>query len=207
SNAKIEGQNYMLKFSAESFDIIEPYIMIGTSDLKVKWEQNGNTVTVEAEPGFTWGMGVKTKLMEFKDYGVKLTMDIQFRNADLNIDKPLLNGAGASARDEKCEIKEWQIALLASKKYIVPMGLRDYYIVPYTGVTFSWADVDVSFKDGNSSGPPYPLYSTYNATEDSHIGLVFGCDVMPSLLSWYLFNFELRLINETAFSLGGTMKF
>jgi len=30
---------------------------------------------------------------------------------------------------------------------------------------------------------------------------------MPSLLSWYLFNFELRLFNETAFTFGGKMKF
>jgi len=50
-------------------------------------------------------------------------------------------------------------------------------------------------------------YSTYKANNKDLIGIVLGCDILPSLSSWYLFSFELRLINETALSLSGTMKF
>ncbi len=203
SKAELKGQNYMLKFSNNFYDSFEPYIKIGTSNLKAKWTQNGKSITVETEPGFTWALGVKAKVYEFKDYGVKLTLDAQYRNADLDVDSTSIT----PAKDEKFEIKDFQISLLASKKFVVPVGMKDYYIVPYAGLTISWLDLDVSFKDTGAEGPPYPLYSSYNATDENVFGLVFGCDVMPSLLSWYLLNFELRLINETAFTIGVTVKF
>ena len=83
------------------------------------------------------------------------------------------------------------------------MGMQDCYTVPYMGLTYSDSDVNVHFTQSTSG----LLYSTYNAGDKSPIGLVFGCDIIPSLSSWYLYSFELRLINEIAFTLSGTMKF
>ncbi|MFC1667480.1 hypothetical protein ACFL0P_06455 [Candidatus Omnitrophota bacterium] len=203
TGAEIEGQNYMVKVSNNFNNIFEPYIKIGTSDLEVKWTQNGNSVRVEASPSFIWGAGIKAKIYEFEDYGIKLTLDTQYRNLDLDVDKIDLAGTSSGLQDEKIEIEEWETSLLASKKFIVPIGLKDYYMAPYTGITFSVTDVDVSFKQ-TSTGLDY---SVYKASDDSVFGFVLGCDIMPSLLSWYLFNFEIRLVNETAFTLGGTMRF
>lgn len=204
TNAEIEGQVYMFKFSNNFYNVLEPYVKIGTSNLEVEWNQNSNNVTVEAKPGFVWGIGAKAKICEFKDYGIKLTLDIQYTNFDLDVDKAKLNGSEteAAAVNELFKIKEWQASVLASKKFILPLGLRDYYVVPYAGITLSLLDTDVSFD--STSGV---LYSTYNASDEEMLGIVLGCDVMPSLLSWYLINFELRLVTETAFSLGGTIKF
>ena len=199
TNAEIEGVGYMFKISNNFYDLVEPYIRIGTSNFEVNWNQNSNSITVESKTGFTWGLGVKAKLWEFKDYGVKLTLDAQYRKADLDVDSINLS----NATDDVFEIEEWQIGVLASKKFILPIGLRDYYVVPYAGLTFSSSDFDVSFTDSSNG----LLYSLYNADNEEPVGIVLGFDVMPSLLSWYLFNFELRLINETAFSLGGTIKF
>ena len=160
---------------------------------------------MDALPGLVLGGGVKAKLWEFASTGIKLTVDGQYKDTQLDFDKAKIDGstATASATSETFNIKEWQISLLASKKFIFPMGMQDCYTVPYIGVTFSDSDVNVHFTQSTSGG----LYSTYDASNKNPIGLVIGCDIIPSLTSWYLYSFELRLINETAFSLSGTMKF
>lgn len=203
SNAKLEGQNYMFKVSQNFYNILEPYVKIGTSNLKVKWDQNSQSATVESNPSFMWGLGLKAKLYEFERYGVKLTFDTQYRSFDLGVDKAELSGSSAPPKGETFVITEWQTSLLASKKIVIPVRMRDYYLVPYAGLTLSWTDVKVDFTNSSTG----QLFSTYDASDENVVGLVFGCDVMPSLLSWYLINVELRLINETAFTLGGTAKF
>lgn len=205
TNAKIEGQNYNLKIAGNVMNVLEPYIKIGTSALEVKWTQHSQNITVDAKPGFVLGGGLKAKVWEFETTGIKLTLDGQYKNTRLDIDKAKINGSSstASATATTFEIREWQISLLASKKLIVPLGAEDCYTVPYMGLTYSDSDVNVHFTQSSSG----LLYSTYNASNKDVLGFVLGCDVLPSLSSWYLLSLELRLINETAFSLSGTMKF
>ena len=205
TNAKIKGQNANLKFSMNYSNVLEPYVKIGTSDLKVKWEQNGHDVAVDARPGLVLGGGVKAKLCEFASTGIRLTADAQYKDSQLDFDAAKLDGSSslASATSETFDIKEWQVSLLASKKYVFLTGTQDCYAVPYVGLTFSDTDVNVHFIQSGTA----LMYSTYNAGDKNAIGAVLGCDIMPSLLSWYLFSFEVRLINETAFTLSGTAKF
>ncbi len=205
TKAVLEGNSYIVKISNNFYNIIEPYVKLGSSELKVQWDQNNKCITVDTDPGFVWAAGIKAKLWEFVDYGVKLTVDAQYRTVDLDVDEMLIGGGTeetTGATGENFEVKDWQVSLLASKKFILPMGKKDFYIVPYTGVTYSDLNVDVQFTETGGM-----LYSTFDACDDSVFGMVFGCDVMPYLWSWYLFNFELRLVNETAFSIGGTLKF
>jgi len=204
-NIKIEGQNVDLKYSVNFSNVLEPYIKIGTSNLRVKWEQHDNNVVVEAKPGFVLGGGLKAKLWEFAYTGVKLTMDGQYKNTRLDFDKAKIGGSTstASAINETFDIKEWQITLLASKEFMFPAGIQGCYSVPYAGLTYSDSDVNVEFTQSTSG----LLYSTYHAGNKNPIGIVLGCDIVPALYSWYLYSFELRLINETAFSISGTMKF
>jgi hypothetical protein len=205
TNIKMEGQNVNVKFSMNYSDVLEPYVKIGTSNLRVKWEQHNQNIVVEAQPGFVLGGGLKAKLWEFASTGIKLTMDGQYKDTQLDFDKAKIGGSAstASATNETFNIKEWQISLLASKKFIFPMGMQGCYTVPYIGATYSDSDVKVEFTQSSTG----LLYSTYNASNKNPIGFVLGCDIIPSLSSWYLYSFELRLINETAFSLSGTMKF
>ncbi len=193
TKAKIEGQNVNLKFSMDYSDTVEPYIKIGTSNLSVKWTQHGNNIAVDAKPGFVLGGGLKAKLWESPATGIKLTLDGQYKDTQLDFDKAKINGSSstASAGAETFEIREWQISLLATKKFIFPMGAHDCYTVPYVGLTYSDSDVNVQFTQ-DSTGL---LYSTYYANNKNPIGVVLGCDIMPSLSSWYLFSFELRLLN------------
>lgn len=199
TNAKIEGQNVVLKLSNNFGDVFEPYIKVGTCNLEIKWDQYGDRITVETEPGLVWGGGAKLKLWESERYKIKLTLDGQYRKIDAGVDRISLS----SAVDENFEIDELQFSLLLSKKYVFPLCLMDYYIVPYGGLTYYRTDVDVNFTQSTTG----LLYSTYNASDKREVGAVFGFDIMPSLLSWYLINFEMRLVNETAFTVGGTIKF
>lgn len=205
TNAKIKGQNANFKFSMNYSNVLEPYVKIGTSNLRVKWEQHNQNIVVDAKPGLVLGGGLKAKLWEFDSTGIKLTVDGQYKDTQLDFEKAKIDGSAttASATSETFDIKEWQVSLLASKKFILPLGTQDCYTVPYVGVTYSDSDVNVHFTQSTSG----LLYSTYNAGDKNPIGIVVGCDIVPSFSSWYLLSFELRLLNETAFSLSGTMKF
>jgi hypothetical protein len=188
SKAKIEGQNVDLKISTNYMNAIEPYVKIGTSNIKVKWVQHDQSVEVDAKPGLVLGGGVKTKLRDFPTTGIRLTLDGQYKDTHLDFDSAKIAGSSttASATSETFEIREWQVSLLASKKFIFPMGVQDCYTVPYMGLTYSDSEVNVEFTQSTSGG----LYSTYHASNKNPIGLVLGCDIIPSLLSWYLFSFE-----------------
>lgn len=205
TNAKMEGQVYMFKIANNIQNIFEPYVKLGLSELKVKWTQNSNSVSVETNSGFVWGAGVKAKIWELKDYKVKLTLDGQYRKYDLDINESRLGGSSsiASAKNEVFEIEEWQTSLLVSKKLVLPVGTKDYYIAPYTGLTFSSINVDVYFQQSTSGAD----YSTYHANDKDQVGVVLGCDIMQSRSSRSSLNLEVRLRNETAFTLGGTMRF
>lgn len=202
ADAELDGHNFMLKFSSSFHDVVEPYIKVGTSNLKVTWDQHNSSVKIETDPGFVWGAGVKAKLWG-NEYGTKLTLDLQYRNISLDFEKASIGSATAATNNENFNVKELQTSLLLSKKYITPIGASDFYVVPYTGLTYSSLDVDVYFTNLGDGA----LYSTYNASDENIFGFVVGCDIMPFYLSYYLLNFELRLINETALTLGGTLKF
>ena len=205
TNARIEGQNADFKFSMNYSNVLEPYVKIGTSNLRVKWEQHGQNIVVDAAPGLVLGGGLKAKLWEFASTGIKLTLDGQYKDTQLDFDTAKIDGStsAAFATNETFDIREWQVSLLASKKFIFPLGTEDCYTVPYMGVTYSDSDVNVEFTQSTTG----QLYSTYHGSNKDPIGVFIGCDIIPSLSSWYLLSFELRLINETAFSLSGTMKF
>ncbi|MBU1924281.1 MAG: hypothetical protein KJ710_08540 [Candidatus Omnitrophica bacterium] len=203
--AKIEGRAYMVKISNDIWDIFEPYAKIGLSDLEVKWTQNSNSVTVETDRGPLYVGGAKVTIGHFKDSKVKLTLDGQYRKYDLNIDTAKIEGSTvtASAQNKVFEIEEWQASLLASKRLIVPLGMREYYISPYAGVTFSSIDADVYFKQSTTALE----YSTYVADDKNPIGILFGCGIMPFSSSRNLLNFEVRLANETAVTISGIIRF
>jgi hypothetical protein len=203
SAAEMEGQYYMMKFSTNFYDIVEPYVTLGTSDLKLTWDQYGDKVEVDADPGFVLGFGAKGKLCEFQDSGIKLTLDAQYRKLDSDVDTASLAGSTLETySNSRVDISEWQVTLLASRRCIIPIGENGLCAVPYAGPTYTSSEIDARFTP--SSGM---LYSTFDANDDNEFGLVLGLDVMSAFLSHYLLNFELHLINETAFSIGGKVKF
>lgn len=206
TRAKLEGNWYMVKFGTTIFNRIEPYVKIGTSSFKVNWTQNSTIdISVESDSAFAWGLGLKGVIWEFEDLGLRFTGDIQYRTAqpdlsDITSGSNSITGTGADF-----DIKEWQASIAMSKKFELPLRWQSVYLVPYTGVSLSNSTVDAKFTDPiNSPGVDLDLF---NANNDSMYGVFLGCDIMPSLASLFAYSIELRLVSETALTLGGAMKF
>ena len=74
----------------------------------------------------------------------------------------------------------------------LPLKWQSVYLVPYTGVTISDSLVDIDFKDSDNA--PGHDFSVFDASNDKICGFLFGCDIMPSLTSSFIYNFELKLV-------------
>jgi len=205
TRAEVEGSWYMVKLGTTIFNRIEPYVKIGTSSFKVNWTQNSTTdINIESDSGFAWGGGLKGVIWEFEDLGLRFTGDVQYRTAQLDISDITLGGSSITDSGADFEIKEWQASIAMSKKFELPLRWQSVYIVPYTGVSLSDSTVDAKFTDTNDPGADRDLF---NANNDSIYGVFLGCDIMPSLASLFAYSIELRLVSETALTLGGAMKF
>lgn len=203
NGAEMKGQWYMAKFGMTILNRVEPYVKIGTSSLEVKWKQGSQQIEVDAEDGFALGGGVKADIWDFEGPGIRLTADAQYRTTDPDTDKITLNSS--SVKDSgKFKIDEWQAGLFLSKKFEIPLKVQNIYVVPYTGWVYSDSNIDVSFKDPANPGADYNLF---DANNKKSYGFVLGCDILPSLSNSFIYNIELRLVDEVALSLGGAMKF
>ncbi|MEK6732843.1 MAG: hypothetical protein AABY55_04380 [Candidatus Omnitrophota bacterium] len=202
-SAELKGQWYMGKLGVTIFNKIEPYIKIGTSSLETRWKHGDQEIKVDAKDGFAWGVGIKAKIWDFEDLGLRLTGDAQYRITEPDTNKITVNSS--SVKDAgKFRVDEWQAGLFLSKKFEIPLKFQSIYIVPYTGIVYSDSNVDVSFKDPNAPGADYSLF---DANNKKLYGYVLGFDIVPSLKSAFIYSMELRLVDEIALSLGGTMKF
>ena len=205
TGAEMEGQWFMFKLGTTIFNRVEPYIKIGTSDLEVKWKQGTSQIEVVADSGFAWGAGVKGVIWDFEDFwDVRLTGDIQYRTTEPDVSEISLGGKSIVDTGADFKVDEWQAALVLSKKFELPLKWQNIYIVPYTGLTISDSNVDVKFTDPDN---PVADYTLFDASNESVVGFVLGCDIMPSLRESFIYSMELRFVNELALTLGGAMKF
>ncbi len=205
TRAELEGNWYMVKLGTTIFNRIEPYVKIGTSSFEVSWTQNNAVdINVESDSGFAWGLGLKGAIWEFEDLGLRFTGDIQYRTAQPDISDVTSGNNSITDSGADFEIEEWQASIAMSKKFELPLRWQSVYLVPYTGISFSDSTVDAKFADPNVPGADRDLF---NASNDTTYGVFLGCDIMPSLASLFAYSIELRLVSETALTLGGTMKF
>jgi len=202
SAAEMKGQWYMLKLGMTILNRVEPYIKVGTSNLEVKWRQGAQDMEVDADYGFAWGGGLKANILEL--WGVRLTIDGQYRTTEPDINAITINSAGINDKGPVFKIDEWQAGLFLSKKFEIPLKFQSIFLVPYAGAVYSDSNVDVSFKDPGNTGADYTLFEANNK---NLCGAVIGCDIVPSLNDAFIYSIELRLADEVALSLGSTMKF
>ncbi len=202
SKAEIKGQWYMAKFGMTILNKVEPYVKIGTSNLEARWKHNSEEIEVDADNGFAWGSGLKANIFEFWD--MRLTGDAQYRTTEPDVKENTVNSISAKDVGAKFKVDEWQVSLLLSKKFEIPLKLQSIYVVPYTGINYADSNVDVSFNNANN---PTGDYSLFDANNKKLYGFILGCDIVPSLSSSFVYSIEFRLVDEVALSLGGTMKF
>lgn len=204
SGAELKGQWWMGKLGLTFFNRVEPYVKIGTSDLEVKWKHDAQAIEVDADSGLAWGGGLKANIWEFENSGIRLTGDMQYRTTDPDVTEITVDGTSVNDKGPTFKVDEWQASLLVSKKFEIPLKIQSIYAVPYTGVTYADSNVDVSFTNSNMPGTDFSLF---DANNKKLYGFVLGCDIVPSLGSPFIYSLELRLVDEIALSLGGTMKF
>ena len=199
--AEMSGQWYMLKLGMTILNRVEPYVKIGTSNLKVRWRQGAQDMEVDAD-GFAWGGGLKANILEL--WGIRLTIDGQYRTTEPDVNSMTIGSTNIKDTGPVFKIDEWQAGLFLSKKFEVPLKFQSIFLVPYAGVVYSDSNVDVSFKDPNNIGADYTLFDANNG---NLCGAVIGCDIVPSLSNAFIYSIELRLADEIALSIGSTMKF
>lgn len=204
TKSELKGQWFMGKLGMTLFNRVEPYVKIGTSNLEVKWNHGGQEIEVDADSAFALGGGLKAKIWEFENSGIRLTGDAQYRTTDSDVGEISVSGVSVIDKGATFKVDEWQVSLLASKKFEIPLKLQSIYAVPYTGITYADSNVDVSF---NNPGSPGADFSLFDASNKKLYGFILGCDIVPSLSSSFIYNIELRLVDEVALSLGGTVKF
>jgi len=202
--AELKGQWYTGKLGLTLFNRVEPYVKIGTSNLDVKWKQGAQEIEVDADYGFAWGGGLKVNIWEFENLGIRLTGDAQYRTTEPDVTEITVNSSIVKDSGAKFRVDEWQAGLFMSKKFEIPLKLQSIYVVPYTGVTYADSNVDVSF---NNSDMPGADFSLFDANNKKLYGFVLGCDIVPAMGSSFIYSLELRLVDEVALSLGGTVKF
>lgn len=203
--AELSGEWYMIKIGTTIFNKIEPYIKLGTANLKADWKQHGTyDIEVVADSGFALGWGIKGIIAEVEDWGVRLTGDFQYRTAELDVSEISWGNTGIIDSGADFDIEEWQTSFILSKKFELPLKSKNIYIVPYTGFNYSDSNVDVRFTNPSDTMQHWTLYEANN---DSKLGFVLGCDIMPNLISSFIYSLELRFMNEFALSLGGATKF
>lgn len=201
--AEIKGQWQMFKLGTTILNRVEPYIKIGTSELEAEWNQGAQSIEVDADSGFAWGAGIKGVIWEFEDLGLRLTGDAQYRTTEPDVGDISVSSLSVTDTGADFNIKEWQVSLLLSKKFEVPLKWQSTYIVPYTGLSISDSTVDVSFVRAGDALD----YSLFDANNDEIYGFILGCDIMPNLSSSFAYSMEVRLLSETSLTLGGAMKF
>ncbi|MDP2922071.1 MAG: hypothetical protein Q8O12_06905 [Candidatus Omnitrophota bacterium] len=204
TGAELKGNWYMAKLGITILNRVQPYIKIGTSDLETEWKQGSTKMEVDADGGFAIGGGLKAKIWEFEDLGLRLTGDVQYRTTEPDAGTITVSGTRVTDPGATFDVNELQASLLVSKKFEIPLKWQSVYAVPYTGVSYADSNVDVHFVNTVNPGLDSSLFKANNK---KCYGYVLGCDIVPSLSSAFIYSIELRLVDETALSLGGTMKF
>ena len=174
------------------------YTMLGGVQ-NPEYEENisGSKITVNLEDNFMWGLGASAIVYEWKDVGIQMFGDGNYRKTGgMEIDSLTINGTqysksslGVTATDVKWE--EWQIALGISKKF--------QYFIPYAGIKYS--DIKTSLK-ATVSGTTYDSGST---SSDAKVGPFIGLSILPA--EGFSVDISGRFVDEQAVSVAATVRF
>jgi opacity protein-like surface antigen len=196
SSIKSKSNAYGGKVGILIMDRFMPYTVLGAAKHKIKVSDAGESVSLETKDDFIWAIGGTAMLYETKLEGMgngtlRIGVDGRYRQFDTNIKKITVDG-GTFKIDDKVEYKsqEWQVALALS--YQIEQ------IIPYVGVKYS--DVRTELKE-KVTGDAYKV----KLKAKNNVGIFVGGDIAVN--DSFTANIEGRFIDETALSLGATVRF
>ena len=197
-DAKVEGQWYLAKISVALIDRFEPYVLLGASDIEGEYVgvSSGSKYDIEGDTNFAWGVGSKILIWETEDLGFAVSGAGEYRRTDPGIKEQLVDGVSQDATDRVFEIEEWQFALAVSKEFKIG---QDIALIPYVGAKYSDSEIKLKYKTGGT------LNDLGGGENADNVGVFVGVDL--SVLESLSINVEGRFIDETAMSIGATVKF
>lgn len=174
TNTKMtSAQWYLAKISTVLFDRIEPYVQLGGAHLHAKWTESGKDTKLESSSDFAWGLGGKVLIYELTKPKIKFITDAFYRVADLDVDKGTYGGSSITIDESKsrCDIQEWQIALLAAteidltgpgKEETLGVSTLIPYLPKYTSAPAPFRLNSISFQERPFASNPtkYGLSNT-----------------------------------------------
>jgi hypothetical protein len=190
------------KMSAVFFDKVTVYGIVGNARCKEYYEDMGITAQADSEPAIAWGVGGKVilyelpvKMEQIKDCVVRFGVDGRYRSTDFDIDRVAINGQwyylpDTGVANVTMKLDEWQ----AAGEVSVQIGR----FVPYCGIKYSDFNADVKVTVLGTT------YDDDSIRPENKLGFFVGADII--MFESLSFNVEGRFIDETALSLGCTLR-
>ncbi len=174
------------------FDRVDVYGSLGAMRIEaLQRPMEGFKNEYETGCRFTWGIGGTALVYQFGN-GTAIGIDGKYQRATPNLDWIGVNGfAFGELSGAQIQYSEWQIGLGLS--YPIDM------FVPYISLKYSNAKADFS------SIPPGLLPATnFDAKSRYNFGLALGTTITSR--RFFSLNVEVRVIDEEAISIAGTIK-
>lgn len=173
---------------------VDIYGIFGATDGTFEETYNSTKVKYGTDTAFSWGVGAKAILFEYKDTIVGL--DGKYFNAEPDLDKVIIGGVtldlpNADITEAKVEYDEYQIALGVAQKINM--------FVPYGGVKYSRAKGKLAVTYLGTK------YESDDAKNKDEVGLFIGCSILP--LKNVSLNLEGRFLDEEALMVSGQIRF
>ena len=199
---KTEYYFYGGKIGVLIMDRFMPYAILGGAEAKKQVFRIGaNKVEWDTKYDFVWGVGGTAMLYETKIEGMgngtlRIGVDGRYRQSHLKVDKVKLNDLDAvktsdsTVSNTKYHLDQWQVALAASYQM--------EQFIPYIGGKYSDASGDAKTTISTTE---YKI----NFKNKNKIGMFVGGDFLVN--DSFTANAEGRFFDETALSLGATLRF
>jgi hypothetical protein len=180
-----------------------PYAILGGAEAKKQVFRVGdNKIEWDTKYDFVWGVGGTAMLYETKLEGMgngtlRIGVDGRYRQSHLKVDKikkdneAAIKTSDASITDTRYHLDEWQVALAVSYQ-------MDQFI-PYIGGKYSDSSGDAKTTIVNDK--EYKV----DFRNKTKVGMFVGGDFLVN--DSFTANIEGRFFDETALSLGATLRF
>ncbi len=210
NDLKMQSHRVLVKGTLGFHQDIDLDLFLKTGIADVNWKASHvmaagteQDLNYDGKPEFAWGGGAKFGFYQFSN-GLKIMGDVQYLTYKVygfyrinGTDRAVFETP--SSYEAKTKFEEWQGALYA-QKFFGPIG-------PYLGAKYSNINLEnETTVTGRTSGVPYSYDEKMKANADKNVGIFLGADfnVLPKHLS---VNIEVRLVDETAASIGVNYKF
>jgi hypothetical protein len=174
-------------------DRAELHGQLGTSSFSLSQLPNSSTLMrYETKSSFSWGLFGNVLIAFWGNLDLSLAAGYMRCNADM--DYVSVSGVSQHPPSGSIHMNEWNAALSFSYKMS--------FLTPYIGANYSQA----RYKFENMNELPFlSANNSFRVTNRIPIALAFGCSLQP--YRGFAVNLEMRVLDETAYTLNVKMRF